>query len=1021
MEASQTPRKTLPKSSYLAKEPPKTLDPDAKTIEYGYRAASAGNTQENGVRTSVKREQGFSVGGRDRKKSQDFSESDSEDGKINPLFDGVGGLEDSEINGVSSLLKMQESKGLRKLGSVLDAIEKDEKNNAKGGAADKKPGNLGGKKEMDLEEDMGGERHQFAKGDFVWGKVKSHPWWPGRVYDPVDASDYAKKIKQGDRILVAYFGDHTFAWCHPSQLKPFYENFVEMSKQNTSKNFGIAVEKAVEEVGRLLDFKITCSCAPKENFIGVGRSLAVNAGIKEGLLVPEGGVERFSAVLFEPSELLAVLKGFAQVADDTNILKFTVLKCWLSAFYSRRGYQPPSFSDPQPIPGLEDDGSNLIVCLGDASGAVEANTRGPIEEDWLSPHRGHKDGQTDQSLLSKSRGGSGDDQHQRRKQKSIAEILGGHIDAGAESKKDDEAEEECESIKLTALAETTKKRGRGRPRIVRGELNHGEQSTPGKMGGGEILNVSASSSGRKKRKGSNEAAEEDKINVEDVAKGRKELDKSAYSLGRKKVKVGAEADIEGSNNLTSKPRRKETILSTPLVPADTKVFSPETGANVVMKEVGKTPVTTGKKKKDSTVENVSGKDQKEEMKSAGSKNGAGSIKIDHDDGQEYIEQSSSPRERKRSKYLSPPYTDLKTVHRKKELEAESQKASIEIQTGDMMNKATGQFLKPSQLLQDPKVYQNEPFQEPHAGNDPQTTKHGQSIIDPKKVNVPANAVLSQVQYAACNPLNLKENNSLEVVGEFLSAFRNSISCNESSYKLHNKNQTGRKRKSQESQVDPLNLEETRADVISPDKSSQRSKIGKGEMKPNKQQAAHPPETTLPSKETDKKAPAAALFVTFGPGSSLPKKTDLVSIYQKYGDLSHEETEMFYNNYCARIVFLRSSDAEEAFNQSQLVSPFGAASVTFRLRYLSAETKTRELKEISKPNQVLPAKDVTNTTNDLSTSRSSSSDVSELGYVRQKLGMMTAMLGTADGKMPPDLKFQLQGEIKGLLEKLSTMC
>ncbi|MCI64513.1 PWWP domain protein, partial [Trifolium medium] len=30
-------------------------------------------------------------------------------------------------------------------------------------------------------DDLVDEKSEFSVGDFVWGKIKSHPWWPGRV------------------------------------------------------------------------------------------------------------------------------------------------------------------------------------------------------------------------------------------------------------------------------------------------------------------------------------------------------------------------------------------------------------------------------------------------------------------------------------------------------------------------------------------------------------------------------------------------------------------------------------------------------------------------------------------------------------------------------------------------------------------------------------------------------------------------------------------------------------------------
>ncbi|KAG1330779.1 hypothetical protein COCNU_02G007470 [Cocos nucifera] len=52
----------------------------------------------------------------------------------------------------------------------------------------------------------------FSILDMVWGKVRSHPWWLGQIFDPSDASEMALEHEKKDHFLVAYFGDKTFAW-----------------------------------------------------------------------------------------------------------------------------------------------------------------------------------------------------------------------------------------------------------------------------------------------------------------------------------------------------------------------------------------------------------------------------------------------------------------------------------------------------------------------------------------------------------------------------------------------------------------------------------------------------------------------------------------------------------------------------------------------------------------------------------------------------------------------------------------
>lgn len=968
---------------------------------------------------------------------------------LSPSFD-VNNLEDSEINGVSSLLKMQEGGSLKGLETVLDYLSKNEKrefgnDGLKTDLLDANEGNIDDAGEDGREGEMDMAYDQFRVGEFVWGKIRSHPWWPGRIYDPLNASDYAKQCKQRDKILVAYFGDSTFAWCNPSQLSPFEESFVEMFKQSTSKSFVNAVKEAVDEVGRLVDLKMTCSCVPQENLMGFGRSLAVNTGIKEGLLVPEGGIEKFSTALFEPASFLPVLKDVAQFVNTVNMLEVTVLKNWLSAFYrAKGGYQLPTYHEPLPISGLEDDTRNWTMNLTDHSGGVQARIQGPVVEDWHSSPTGFKFDQTTQGLLHKCQ--DMDDRWNRRtKQKSIAEILRADTDAETENKEEDVTKEETESRKQISSAdrETGKdgdktmgqvmdtkiqnvvgevakdKASSGKPASLSGrekrkasdKADAEEKSKVGDVGDvGEAGTNSGkyeSTFGRKKRKVSDKAAADCKSDVGNVAEIGTNSEKSASSIGRKKRKVSDEVNADGGNDSVSRLTRKETTLSESFVASDL--------------EVGGRDV----KKASSAVEND---DAEENIDETRDKSVSGEKKIDEglsdlrggDEATARVEKDSFSRERRQSKYLSPPYTNILSGQRKKGFEAESKNISNDPRSREQMTKVADHLICEKFQM---KAYEETGGDQISGISGPQTSKQDQNtIIDLVKIKAPVNQMLSHVQFLALNPTYLEEGNSVGIVTEFVSVFRSSIYRNGSNYKMYNKHQPGRtKRKSQESEPGTSGVEhnlagQSSADYKSRSKKPKRSEESKLE-KLKVRQAATATDVKTSDKESDGKSrAAAALYVTFSPGSSLPSKNDLIMIYEKYGALNQEETEVLYNG-CARIVFMSSSEAEEAFNESQIASPFGAASVTFRLQYLSsAETKTPEIREIPCLNSSTLAKDETNMGKEFA-SQSSANDVSQLNYIKQKLEMMSSILEMSDGT---DMKSKLEGEIKGLLEKVSTM-
>lgn len=825
--------------------------------------------------------------------------------------------------------------GVEENGSSLDEFEEDQdgkheiiegKTGVNGGRAEENDSFLDEIEEdpdgkPEITEDMGDEGHEFSVGDFVWGKIKSHPWWPAQICDPSDASEYAVKLKYKDRLLVAYFGDGTFAWCHPSQLKPFEENFQEISKQSSSKAFVNAVQQAVDEIGRLVKLKMSCGCVKKEFLSDISQPLALNAGIKEGVFVPEGKVGKFLGHLSESANLLAELKHASQVTSVSSVLELTVLKSCLSAFYfSKGGYQLPVFYEAQPVPGLEDDEK-----------AVEVPVQGPFE-DWLSSPGGAKTGQTDQTFSRSSPKILEDRQYQRRKQKSIADLMGGEDDIQAKTKD-----------------------------------------------GGIMANEGAVSEKpeQKKRKGS-ESHDESNL-VSDVVKRKLRLSKSPTSTLTKK-NLSVENDCSGSKEESKKgrlSRRRKKDES----------FGMDSDDGKMKEETGDSPLS-----------------REGELRSGGLQS----------DMKDQIDNRPLSRERKKSKYLSPPFTNLNMVKRMRDIEIESE-VSNETQSGEratsnligsphMLNCCTEKLKKKHTTELSPKA----------------PAEDEEKSIDPMKANASASLVLSELRSAALNPSYPIKRKSFEIFRDFMATFRDSIYRNGSNYELYKNRQPHRKRKNIISEPGSLGKDRSQTADNLPDSESGHKKIKKSSDKPIGKHAAGTPDLKTRRKKRDEKASPASLFVTFGPGSSLPTKADLIKIYSKFGELNEMETEMFYNNFCARVSFLRISDAEEAFNHSQNDSPFGASNVNFRLHNLSAASKVRELSEISNSP---PAKSRGKTKSQPVGTYSQppvDGEASQLDFIRHKLEKLTSMLDNSDGKVSAVTKSKLESEIKELLETVSTM-
>ncbi|KAJ3687656.1 hypothetical protein LUZ61_016820 [Rhynchospora tenuis] len=201
-------------------------------------------------------------------------------------------------------------------------------------------------------------RDVFVPSDLVWGKVRSHPWWPGQIFDPADASELALKHRNKNNFLVAYFGDNTFAWNEASVLKPFQSNFSRMVKQSSTDAFRSAVEIALAEVSWRVGSALCCGC-----YSGGQRGAKVkpeNAGIRADASGPSGDV-LFIRRSFDPVKFVGFLCELGQNPyGGFESLDVAVAKAQLKAFNLSRGcnFALPEFSFTC---AFEEEGNNLVI------------------------------------------------------------------------------------------------------------------------------------------------------------------------------------------------------------------------------------------------------------------------------------------------------------------------------------------------------------------------------------------------------------------------------------------------------------------------------------------------------------------------------------------------------------------------------------------------------------------------------------------------------------------------------------
>lgn len=175
-------------------------------------------------------------------------------------------------------------------------------------------------------------------GDMVWGKVKSHPWWPGHIFNEALADPLVRRTKREGHVLVAFFGDSSYGWFLPDELVPFDTNFAEKSRQTTAKTFLKAVEEAVDEVGRRCGLRVACQCRNPYTF----RPKRVSGYFEVD--VPDfetGGIYSADQIsnarqTFQPEDTLSFVRQLALAPRDSDQRNIVWIKNKATVYAYRR-------------------------------------------------------------------------------------------------------------------------------------------------------------------------------------------------------------------------------------------------------------------------------------------------------------------------------------------------------------------------------------------------------------------------------------------------------------------------------------------------------------------------------------------------------------------------------------------------------------------------------------------------------------------------------------------------------------
>ena len=222
---------------------------------------------------------------------------------------------------------------------------------------------------------------RFEMGDMVWGKVKSHPWWPGHIYNEAFASSSVRRTKRDGHVLVAFFGDSSYGWFDPTELIPYEPHYAEKSQQINSRTFVRAVEESVDEASRRSALGLSCRCRNPYNFraASVPGYMAVDVvDYDPGAIYSISQIQK-ARESFLPDEALSFIKQLAVAPTSCESKSLIFIKYRAAALAYRRsifeefdetyaqafGQQPvrpsqlpPSLIDKEPSRGI----SRFFVC-----------------------------------------------------------------------------------------------------------------------------------------------------------------------------------------------------------------------------------------------------------------------------------------------------------------------------------------------------------------------------------------------------------------------------------------------------------------------------------------------------------------------------------------------------------------------------------------------------------------------------------------------------------------------------------
>ncbi|CAL5206795.1 unnamed protein product [Lathyrus oleraceus] len=309
---------------------------------------------------------------------------------------------------------------------------------------------------------------EFSLSDMVWGKVRSHPWWPGQIFDPSDASERAMKYYKKDCYFVAYFGDRTFAWNEASRLKHFRAHFSTIEKQrSSSESFQNAIGCALDEVSRRVEYGLACSCTPKDTYDMIKCQAVENTGIRKEISFKHVIDESLNANSFSPTNLIEYVKTLSELpTGGFDRLELVTAKAQLLAFNRFKGFS--CLAEIQHC-GVVDRDNSFVDDEQDLCEVIEHATPEVNKDDQAGPGNFKSHISTRQKRKYNSKNAT----HPTKKEKKMSDLMNGTPDS---------PDDDCWTPDSVVSPEHSKKRRAVVPYADDSEMQDGTKAISGGKG-----------------------------------------------------------------------------------------------------------------------------------------------------------------------------------------------------------------------------------------------------------------------------------------------------------------------------------------------------------------------------------------------------------------------------------------------------------------------------------------------------------------------------------------------------------